>query len=72
MRKLGVYVMIIGIALIILPYFDLTIKFFGEIDKLGPTTALAVKLGLILIGAVLFFIGKPSKQESTAEEEASE
>lgn len=72
MRKLGVYVMIIGLALIVLPYFGLTIKLLGEIDRLGTTTALAIKIGLIVLGAVLFFLGKPSPEEPAQEEAAPE
>ncbi len=72
MRKLGVYTMIIGIALIVLPYFGLTIKVLGEIDRLGTTTAMAIKIGIIALGAVLFYFGKSSTKELPAEEESAE
>ena len=55
---------IAGIALIILPYFGLTIMFLGKIDELGETTALLIKIGIIVLGAVLYFMGKPAKEEA--------
>ena len=72
MRKIGIYAIIIGLALIILPYFGLTLKLFGMIDELGETPAWAIKIGLIILGAVLFFVGKPAEAPTTTEEEAVE
>ncbi|RNC85139.1 MAG: hypothetical protein ED556_11275 [Winogradskyella sp.] len=71
MRKIGTYAALIGLALIILPYFGLTLKLFGMIDELGETPAWAIKIGLIVIGVVLFILGKPSEEEvpNTAEKE---
>lgn len=65
MKKIGGYLAIIGIALIILPYFGLTIMFLGKIDELGVSTAWAIKIGLIVIGAVLFFMGKSAETKET-------
>ncbi|WP_299111322.1 hypothetical protein [uncultured Winogradskyella sp.] len=70
MRKIGVYAVLIGLALIILPYIGLTIRFLGWIDELGETTAWAIKIGLVVLGAVLFFMGKPEEEELPKEETA--
>jgi len=72
MKKIGGYMAVAGILLIVLPYLGLTIRFLGWIDELGATPAWAIKIGLIVIGAVLFFIGKPSVEEDveTTEESA--
>ena len=56
MKRLGSYMAIAGILLIVLPYFGFTIMFLGKIDELGETTAWSIKIGLIVIGAVLFFM----------------
>lgn len=72
MRKVGVYAMLIGIALIVLPYFGLTLKLFGKIDELGETTAWAIKIGLIVVGAVLFFLGKPKPADDEVTNNAAE
>ncbi|WP_422107447.1 hypothetical protein [Winogradskyella sp.] len=72
MRKIGIYAIIIGLALIILPYFGLTLRLFGMIDELGETPAWAIKIGLVVLGAILFFIGKPSNQQPVTEEDSAE
>ncbi|MEO1030887.1 MAG: hypothetical protein AAFX55_05760 [Bacteroidota bacterium] len=72
MRKIGIYAIIIGLALIILPYFGLTLRLFGMIDELGETPAWAIKIGLVVLGAILFFIGKPSNQQPVTEEDSTE
>lgn len=63
MRRIGSYLAIAGVLLIVLPYFNLTIMFLGKIDELGVTTAWAIKLGLIVLGAILFFMGKTSEEK---------
>ncbi|WP_178987534.1 hypothetical protein [Winogradskyella schleiferi] len=56
---------VIGIALIVLPYFGLTIMFLGKIDELGVSAAWAIKIGLIVLGAILFFMGKSAETKET-------
>ena len=75
MKKIGGYLAVIGIALIVLPYFGLTIRFLDWIDNWGEIVSWAIKIGLIIIGAVLFFMGKSATEETELElpkEEAKE
>tara|TARA_R110002049_G_scaffold308777_2_gene514037 strand:- start:1068 stop:1286 length:219 start_codon:yes stop_codon:yes gene_type:complete len=72
MKKIGGYFAVIGIALIVLPYFGLTIRFLDWIDNWGDTVSWAIKIGLILVGAVLFFMGKPSENDNTTVEDTTE
>lgn len=67
MKKIGGYVAIAGILLIVLPFFGLTIKFLGWIDELGTTPAWAIKIGLVVVGAIMFFTGKSDDTETTEE-----
>jgi len=73
MRKLGSYMAIIGLALILLPFVGLTVRFTDWIYNWGEGVAWAIKIGLIVLGAVLFFMGKPAEVEQpTTEEEPAE
>ena len=73
MRKIGTYAALIGLALIILPYFGLTLRFLDWINNWGKTTAWVIKIGLIIVGAILFFMDKPNTEESKLpEDNASE
>ncbi len=60
MKKIGVYIAIIGLLLIVLPFMGLTISFLGWVDELGEAPAWALKIGLIVVGAILFFRAKPA------------
>lgn len=64
MRRIGSYLAIAGVLLIVLPYFGLTIMFLGKVDELGVSTAWAIKLGLIVLGVILFFMGKSSDESA--------
>ncbi len=54
---------IIGIGLIVLPFIGLTIRFTDWIYEWGEGVAWAIKIGLVVIGAALFFLGKPEAGE---------
>ena len=61
MKKIGSYLAIAGLLLIVLPYFGLTIRFLSWIDELGTTQAWSIKIGLIVVGAIMFFMGNKNK-----------
>jgi hypothetical protein len=63
MRKIGTYAFIIGLALIVLPYFGLTLRLIGRINELGDIPAWAIKIGLMVVGVVLFILGKPKTED---------
>lgn len=63
MRKVGSYMALIGIGLIVLPFVGLTIRFTDWIYEWGEGVAWAIKIGLVVVGAVLFFSGKPEEEE---------
>lgn len=63
---------VIGIALIVLPYFGLTIRFLDWINNWGETVSWVIKIGLIVIGAFLFFMDKTKTEELELPEDNSE
>ncbi len=54
---------LIGVGLIVLPFVGLTIRFTDWIYEWGEGVAWAIKIGLVVVGAVLFFLGKPEEEE---------
>jgi len=62
MKKIGSYMAIFGVLAIGLPFFDLQLRFLSWIDMWGETVSWAIKIGLIVVGAILFFVG--SKQDA--------
>ncbi len=69
MRQIGTYLAIFGIGSIVLSFFQMEFKILMWIDTWGETTGWAIRIGMIVIGAILFFMGKPKEKEK---EEAPE
>lgn len=57
MKKIGSYIAIFGILSTILPFFNLELRFLSWIDNWGETVAWAIKIGLIVVGAIMYFAG---------------
>ncbi len=57
MSKIGLYMAIAGILAIILDFLDRVPKILFWIYSRGDGVAWAIKIGLVVIGAVLFFMG---------------
>lgn len=73
MRKIGSYMALFGILAIVLNFFDRVPTLLMWIYSWGDTAAWAIKIGLIVVGAVLFFMNKPITEEHTeAVEESAE
>lgn len=72
MRKIGSYMAIFGILAIVLNFFDRVPTILMWIYSWGDTAAWGIKIGLVVVGAILFFVGKPSEEEAdeTIEESA--
>lgn len=64
MKKIGSYMALIGIALIILPFIGLTVRFTDWIYNWGDGVAWAIKIGLIVVGAIMFFMDKSEPEEA--------
>jgi len=72
MSKIGGYIAIFGIASIILSFFNYNLKILMWIDNWGETTGWIIRIGLIVVGAVLFFMGGGSNEEDEPEVEQVE
>lgn len=74
MRKFGGYMIFFGLFAIVLNFFDRVPSILMWIYNWGEGVAWAIKIGLIVIGAVMFFMGKPAEEAPAelAEEETAE
>lgn len=64
MKTIGTYLAIFGVASIILYFFDMQLKILMWIDEWGETTGWAIRIGLVVIGLVLFLVGKNQEEEA--------
>jgi hypothetical protein len=64
MRNIGSTMVILGVFAIVLNFLDRVPSILIWIYNWGETTAWIIKISLIVIGAILYFIGRPSPVES--------
>lgn len=62
MKSIGQYIALAGLFAIVLDFANMVPTVLMWIYNWGDTTAWAIKIGLIVVGAILFFVG--GKQES--------
>ncbi|MCF6349766.1 MAG: hypothetical protein L3J23_01885 [Flavobacteriaceae bacterium] len=58
MKKIGSTMAIVGIIAIVMNFLDRVPAILIWIYSWGETTAWVIKIALVVIGAVLFFVGK--------------
>ena len=61
------YVALFGVLAIVLPFFDLQLRLLGWIDNWGETTSWMIKIGLIVVGGLLFFMGMKNDTNASTE-----
>ena len=74
MKKIGSFMALIGLAAIVLNFFGLVPKILVWIYTWGDGVAWAIKLGLVAVGAILYFSGgsKEEGKETTEVQEPTE
>lgn len=69
MKGFGSLLVFLGIAAILLDFFDRVPKLLVWIYMWGDGVAWIIKIAIIILGAILFFLGKKNESEKTVEEE---
>lgn len=67
MRSIGSYMAIFGIISSVLYFFDYNLSILTWIDNWGETVGWLIRGGLIVVGAILFFVGKGDEEEEAPE-----
>lgn len=63
MKQIGSLLIVLGLAAIVLNFFNFAPKILLWIYEWGEGTAWAIKIGLVVVGAVLYIAG--SRRESS-------
>lgn len=70
MKKIGSYMAIFGLFAIVMGFLDRVPKLLIWIYNWGETTAWIIKVALVVIGGILFFMGNTTTEESQTSQEA--
>lgn len=64
MKEIGKYMAIVGLLAIGLNFADRVPTVLMWIYNWGETTAWGIKIGLVVVGAILFFVGGNKEEET--------
>ena len=67
MKSLGGWLFIFGAGSFLLHFFDMEFRLLSWIDNWGPTTGIAIRVGLIVVGAALWLVGRKQEVATAAE-----
>lgn len=66
MKSIGGYLFLFGIGSIILDFLNMQFKLLMWIDNWGPTVGWSIRIGLTVVGAALWFLGRNKQQDEPA------
>ncbi len=64
MRTIGTYLAIFGIGSIILYFMNMQFSILMWIDNWGESVGWGIRIGMVVLGAILFFVGKAPEEEA--------
>ncbi len=65
MRKIGSYLMILGVIAIAMRFANYVPRILTWIYNWGENTAWGIKIGIVVVGAILYFAGGKKSNTST-------
>lgn len=65
MKSIGMYMAIAGLASIVLHFMGMNLRLLMWIDMWGETIGWVIRVGLLVVGAVLFFMGNDEDETAT-------
>ena len=63
LMNIGGFMAIAGIASIVMSFFDYNLKILLWIDMWGPTVGWVIRIALIVVGALLYFVGRAGSND---------
>ena len=64
MKTIGTYLSLAGVISCILLLLDRNLTILMWIDNWGETTGWAIRIGFIVVGLIMFFLGSDSPEEA--------
>jgi hypothetical protein len=65
MKSIGGYLFFFGLGSIVLDFFNMQFMLLAWIDMWGPTVGWAIRIGLVLVGGVLWLLGRNKENAAT-------
>ncbi len=66
MRSIGMYLAIFGAISIVLNFLGRELVILSWADNWGPTVGWAIRIGMIVVGLAIMFLGPKGEEEQAA------
>lgn len=66
MQGIGGFLMLMGAGSFVLNLIGMEFRLLMWIDLWGPTVGMAIRIGLMVVGALLFFLGLKAEESHAA------
>jgi len=60
MQRLGGFLVLMGAGSFLLHFINMDFILVSWVDNWGPTVGTGIRVGMIVVGAILWFLGRPS------------
>ena len=67
MKNFGSFLLLLGVLAIVLDFFNYVPKLLFWIYEWGEGVAWAIKIALIVVGGILWFLGRNAEADGTTE-----
>lgn len=68
MRTIGTYLSLAGVISCVLLLMDRNLSILMWIDNWGQTTGWAIRIGFIVVGIIMFFMGSGNEEQAESTE----
>jgi hypothetical protein len=65
MQGIGGFMVLLGAGSFVLHFMDMEFRLLSWVDNWGPAAGTAIRIGFIVVGAILWFLGR--QQEAKME-----
>ena len=66
MQRLGSFLVLMGAGSFVLHLLNMEFILVGWVDNWGVTTGNGIRIGMIVVGAILWFVGKQQAEKQIA------
>jgi hypothetical protein len=64
MQGIGGFMVLLGAGSFVLHFMNMEFSLLSWVDNWGATAGIAIRIGLIVLGAILWFLGRPQEAKT--------
>ena len=66
MQGIGGFLVLMGAGSFVLHYMDMEFRLLGWVDNWGPGVGMGIRIAMIVVGAIVWYLGKQQADKEAA------